>query len=321
MSTGWVWTVGVDEAGYGPNLGPLLQAAVAVRLPRDELAGWRTLGGSIRKAGGRENRDARLIVDDSKKVYHGIHALEKLELGAFAAFGLVPGLFREWLQPIALEMGFADLEKEFWYDGGLSLPVAAKPETLRFASARFRSTLPEGVQFALPRVRITPTPRFNEVVELTGSKATLLSEGLIELLREMVTSLPVGEHLLFLCDKQGGRNYYGEQLKLAFPNADVFPDLETAGESRYRIEGLDRVIEVVFRPRSDGESIAVALASMVCKYLREVCMMQFNSFWQKRIPNLLPTAGYPVDAKRFLNEIRDAMGRIGIGEAELWRCK
>src|SRR5947208_1634913 len=58
------WVVGIDEAGYGPNLGPLVQAAVALRLPDGDEAGWETLrphvagrgaaGGLLRQAGGPE---------------------------------------------------------------------------------------------------------------------------------------------------------------------------------------------------------------------------------------------------------------------------
>ena len=45
------WVVGIDEAGYGPNLGPLVQAAVALRLPDDDLAGWTTLASRVRRCG------------------------------------------------------------------------------------------------------------------------------------------------------------------------------------------------------------------------------------------------------------------------------
>ena len=76
-----MWVVGIDEAGYGPNLGPLLQAAVALRLPDDDPAGWDTLKPIVRQARGKD--DGRLLIDDSKKVYTrgGIAALERGEKG------------------------------------------------------------------------------------------------------------------------------------------------------------------------------------------------------------------------------------------------
>src|SRR3954464_7575619 len=72
-----MWVVGIDEAGYGPNLGPLVQAAVALYLPDDDPAGWETLRPVVRRCG--EKNDKRLLIDDSKKVYTrgGLAALER----------------------------------------------------------------------------------------------------------------------------------------------------------------------------------------------------------------------------------------------------
>ena len=71
------WVVGIDEAGYGPNLGPLVQAAVALHLPDDDPAGWETLKPVVRRCD--EKADGRLLIDDSKKVYTrgGLAALER----------------------------------------------------------------------------------------------------------------------------------------------------------------------------------------------------------------------------------------------------
>src|SRR5687767_604620 len=108
-------------------------------------------------------------------------------------------------------------------------------------------------------------------------------------------------------------------LQDAFPGGWVVALKESAAESRYRIANLDREVEVVFRPRADAESVAVALASMLAKYLREVCMMQFNAFWAKHVPGLKPTAGYPGDAKRFYDAIRPAMDQLGLPADAVWR--
>ena len=58
---------------------------------------------------------------------------------------------------------------------------------------------------------------------------------------------------------------------------------------------------------------------MISKYLRELLMQEFNRFWQKHVPDLKPTAGYPNDAGRFMGAIRLAMQRLGISETAVWR--
>ena len=85
--------------------------------------------------------------------------------------------------------------------------------------------------------------------------------------------------------------------------------------------GLPREVTITFRPRADGDSVSVALASMLCKYLREVCMRQFNRFWAGHVPGIAPTAGYPLDANRFYAEIRPAMARLGLVADQVWRKK
>ena len=60
---------------------------------------------------------------------------------------------------------------------------------------------------------------------------------------------------------------------------------------------------------------------MASKYLREVLMLEFNRFWREHIPDLKPTAGYPVDAARFLQAIRPTIEMLGLREESLWRRK
>ena len=78
------WIVGIDEAGYGPNLGPLVMTSVACRVP-EELAGgdlWRVLRGAVRRHPSTDRR--RLLIEDSKLVYSPTRGLGDLELGVLA---------------------------------------------------------------------------------------------------------------------------------------------------------------------------------------------------------------------------------------------
>jgi ribonuclease HII len=312
------WIVGIDEAGYGPNLGPLVQAAVAIHLPDGDHAGWKTLRPLVRRCG--EEVDERLLIDDSKAVYthYGFAALER----GVTALAPKSSTVAELINRVGLAMCLDDLASEIWYDPPECLPVALTRDEWRETADRYgdRAHAAGVGRFDQMVASIVPTPRFNRVCDTCGTKAVVLSNGLAELIPATLGNLPSdGKPALYLCDKHGGRNYYAAMLQEAFPHGWIIPERESADVSRYRVELLDRPVTVTFRPRADGESVAVSLASMLCKYLRELCMHQFNRFWARHVPGIRPTAGYPGDAKRFFDEIRPAMSKLGLTEDQVWR--
>ena len=308
------WVVGIDEAGYGPNLGPLVQSAVAVRLPDGDPAGWDTLAAVIRRAGGRWGRDSRLVIDDSKRVYHGIHALGRLEHGVLSWFGFAGLTLGDLLTRVGLPNALPDSHLEPWFvpTAPLERHGKASPQP-NFAA--------HGVALGPVAVNVVHPPRFNKLVDAAGSKAVVLAVGLVELLKHVLAHTPGDDELRILCDKQGGRNFYAPLLQEAFPDGFVIAEVERMDESRYRVEQLPRRVVIQFKPRADAGSVAVATASMTCKYVREVCMVQFNEYWAKRVPGLKETAGYPVDALRFIADIRPAMAAEGMREELVWRVK
>jgi ribonuclease HII len=313
------WVVGIDEAGYGPNLGPLVQAAVYLHLPDADPVGWETLSPIVRRA--HEKADDRLLIDDSKKVYTR-GGLEALEMVGYGLYGMIPqplDNFMDYALPDAAE----EIRRECWFDPQEQLPVRVTPELLAGVLTQWSSGYTPG-KWSL-RLNIVSAPRFNRICDEDGSKGSVLARGLVGLLPHVVeagraaTLDYVDDPVVVHCDKLGGRNYYAALVQQAFPDGWVVAERESMDESRYRVDGLNRPVTVTFTPRADGGSVAVALASMLCKYLREVCMRQFNRFWATHVPGIAPTAGYPGDARRFYDAIRPAMEKLGLGEDQVWR--
>src|SRR5262245_35327620 len=144
------WVVGIDEAGYGPNLGPFVQAAVALQLPDNDLRGWKTLKSFVRRID--EVDDGRLVVDDSKKVYAGGAGLELLASGVFAALGSRPRGTAELLKTVLAEWCRGHLEDECWYDPANELEQVDCPA---FTDR--------------PRLHaaVVPSPIFNQAIDRT----------------------------------------------------------------------------------------------------------------------------------------------------------
>lgn len=318
------WIVGIDEAGYGPNLGPLLMSSVVCRVPDlcREADLWHLLRTAVRR--GAESGEERLLVDDSKRVYtaRGLAGLERGVLAALcrdeAARPASLAALMEWACP---DDG-AELRREVWYRGALALPLCLASEALQPWAARFaEACLTADVGGWQVRSVVVCPARFNALLAEHGSKSHVLSHALTSLLRWLGANLPGQDDLLFFIDKHGGRNTYVAMLQHALPDAVVFPAREGRAGSAYRVDGLGREVRLTFQPRADAAHLCVALASMTSKYLREALMLEFNRFWREHIPDLKPTAGYPGDAARFLQAIRPTIDKLGLREECIWRRK
>jgi ribonuclease HII len=316
------WLIGIDEAGYGPNLGPLVQSSVAVQVADAEANLWDLLGAVVRRVS--DKADRRLLVDDSKRVNQGTQGFVRLERGVLTALAsdlTLPCLLGDLLKRIGSEDSRSELLREAWFDVTMPLPIEVGAESVLAAGRDLRSgILATGAELGTMSAVITPVPRFNSLLDKWGNKSAVLADGVIGLLQAN-RRLPGAEPLVYLIDKLGGRNFYAAMISTAFSDGWVVAEREGPEICSYRIIGIEREIRLVFQPRADGSHFAVALASMVSKYLREVFMKQFNRWWIGHVPGIKPTAGYPVDAARFMKQIRGKMKALGFDESAIWRRK
>lgn len=309
--------VGVDEAGYGPNLGPLVMTAIVARSLDDTQPDiWQDLEGVSRarplKAG------ARLVVDDSKAVKaraDGMVWLEKAFISIASTInqrqkGEVNHEF--WVSAFGPEVT-GGKELRLWQDApdGLLLPGVAPQHLLKCRKW----------EICAARVRVVGPSEFNSLLGEPPNKS--ITHGLIfrDLMRWLQSQVPAGDNLRIVSDKHAGRKHYNDLIMDCFSGCWVHKISEKQELSRYRIETAGLAAQMEFKVQADAANGLVALASMVSKYLREKWMDEFNEWFARRLPGIRPTAGYPVDAKRFAADIQDFCVKSAIRPETWWRLR
>jgi ribonuclease HII len=297
--------LGIDEAGYGPLLGPLVVTAWGVSRPDDGQDLWDSLEGAVSRTADAN----RVVVADSKQVYStrvGLRRLEESVLSFLEVSEASATCYRSLLRRIVPE----DLT---WCDpGGLAIPLEAERGRLDRFVFLLRSVM-EGqrVKPAFVSSRVVSPRRFNDDIASTGNKQVTLFSHVASLIRGAATSL--GKKLRRVTvDKLGSTRRYTRLLDRFFGGWSVQPESEERHMSCYTVKHPEGSFELRFVREGDKTEFLVALASMQSKYVREIEMRAFNAFWRRHAPEVRSTAGYYTDGRRFLKQIRSHADRIGI---------
>ena len=324
---------GVDEAGYGPLLGPLVVGSCAVRLPGSVNPNatetpdlWKLLKPAVSRKRSKDGR--KLHIADSKSVYSpsaGLAELERAVLSFLACSTTPPSPPSSLQHAITLSApeSLRHLARHPWYaaQDAEKFPVSCSAAAVAISANGLRLALQDArasiVRYA---ASIVPEGQYNDLVSRTRNKASVLFT-LAATHIDALVNLAGDDGALILCDRQGGRSHYRHLLMDCFPDHQLTVEAETEHRADYLLSRGKSVVRVSFAEKSEDQNLPTAAASMLCKYFREMTMARFNRWWQQRVPGINDTAGYYTDGMRFLGDIRPHLPALGVQEQDLVRAR
>jgi ribonuclease HII len=329
---------GIDEAGFGPMLGPLAVARAVFRIehwqpgdPAPDL--WKLLAPAVATKPSDPRR--RIPIADSKKLKRPSDTpdpLEHLRRGVAAMLGSIASLSLAATNPddaLLDALGVPTLPQP-WY-APLTTPDAAhhpahahptSPASAIDANRLASAMTDAGVNLLELRVHVTDEAAFNHLIATHNNKSATTAAALAHHLQHLwLTYAHTHDGPRVVCDRQGGRQAYGRDLYAMLPDVrdagltsagGVTMLEETPDRSRYLCEaptprGPAKLI-ATFQTKGETHHLPIALASMAAKLTRELLMNRFNAHWASLASvqgfALKPTAGYVQDARRWLADAK-----------------
>ncbi len=314
--------VGIDEAGYGPLLGPLVCAAASFGTAGNDTADdlWKALQTGVVRNGSPRSR--KVWIGDSKSLYQSSAGLELLEKMVLATCPLpLPCSFADFAAWLEIPDEHLQAGEPWHAEPMPTLPLVADADEIDALRRQFaRATASCGVSLLGVRVNLAQPWRYNQLVGLSDNKAAALWS-LHSHLLESACRRYRGQPLHVTLDKQGGRTYYQECLQQLFPMQMVQKLCELPQRSHYRLHIADLQLDLQVLEKSETFSLPAALASMYAKYVREVFMHRFNDWWCSRVDGLTATAGYPGDVRRWFNQMEPHLAALPLDRNVYIRCR
>lgn len=315
--------VGIDEAGFGPILGPLVVSSSTFSLPHRLLSAdlWRILKKSVGKK--RRGLAGRLFIADSKKAHNkslGLKHLERTVLAAFRCLGEIPATLAELvtlLCPDCLER----LSDYPWYKDASSHRTLADAADIVIASAVLADDMSaNGIGLRELRSCCLDVAYYNRLVGSVKNKANVLFTATSRLIKHAFDNY-AGDELQIMVDRQGGRVRYRPNLQRMFPDMQLRILRESTQSSSYELQDSGRRMRLHFVVDADERYLSVSLASMVSKYLRELLVHNINRYFASFSADLKPTAGYWKDGLRFIQDLQKNIPHLEYDTNQLIRCR
>ena len=314
---------GIDEAGFGPILGPLVVSSSVFRVP-DNLV-WANLWGILRTSVSekRAGLKGRLLMVDSKKAFSrsvGIRHLRRTVLAVLKHLGNEPRRAGELVSALCPDCQ-EHLSEYPWYKQVDGYPLDGDEGDIGIAASMLRADLAkQHIELVGLKSRCLEVAHYNKMVATVNNKAKVLFTAVAQLMQSAIDEFK-GEDLEIVVDRQGGRSHYRRELQLMFPDMGLRVIHEDQDRSSYELGNDKRKVRVHFVVGADGKFLPVALASMACKYLREILVDNINRYFTGFNPAIRPTAGYWQDGLRFIEDIKTHIPDLSFDTNQLIRCR
>jgi ribonuclease HII len=315
--------VGIDEAGFGPILGPLVVSSSTFRVP-DNLVWtnlWEILRTSVSEK--RTGLKGRLLITDSKKAFTrslGIRHLRQTVLAVLKHLGSEPKNLTELVSALCPDC-LEHLAEYPWYKKVNNYQLDGEDADIGIAVSMFRADLAnQHIELVGLKSRCLEVAHYNKMVAAVKNKAKVLFSAVAELMQAAIQDFS-GEDLEIVVDRQGGRSHYRRELQLMFGDSQLRIVHEDQNRSSYEMKTGQRKICVHFIVGADSKFLPVSLASMASKYLREVLVDNINRYFTGFNSAVRPTAGYWKDGLRFIEDIKTRIPALSFDANQLIRCR
>jgi hypothetical protein len=288
---------------------------------------------------------------DSKKAFSrsvGIGHLRRTVLAVLKHLGNEPRLAGELVSALCPDCQ-EQLWEYPWYKQVNDYPLDGDDGDIGIAASMLRADLAkQHIELVGLKSRCLEVAHYNKMVATVKNKAKVLFTAVAQLMQSAIDEFK-GEDLEIIVDRQGGRSHYRRELQLMFPDMGLRVIREDQDRSSYELTDknftaehaenaeknniktsansavsavkVGRKVRVHFVVGADGKFLPVALASMACKYLREILVDNINRYFTGFNPAIRPTAGYWQDGLRFIEDIKTHIPQIKFDTNQLIRCR